>query len=461
MKKVSNRRRYPLAALLAAAALIAPPTLAAQDADGTDAPRTPVRNSGWNAWVGCWEPVDARSTGSFPLASKSQRTPSRMLCVLPVPGTEAAEFVTVVAGEIAGRTPIDASGTKRERTVDECSGWESAAFSADRRRVYLHSEYTCPGNLQRRSSGVLAFAPGAQWIDVQGLTVEDQTATSVQRYRAVEPTPELSAKLPAELAAALERSQTLPVWTARSAASKPIEVDAVIDASRHADAAVVSAWLVELGQSFAINGKALRRLDNANVPDPVIDIMVALSYPTHFAINREGSQHPPTVAEAPPTNVELAPSAWTGILLSDRTSSIWDPYDPLGLWHVGWARMSYRPGYYTPSRYGYSFYSFYRLPDGSWYRVLNPVVVVPREELENNSRMPTKGRVVKGRGYTRSKPGTTPSPARTSRSKRPSAGSTATTNTKPESGSSTSSSSGSSSGSAGSTVRKAKPRGGS
>lgn len=449
-------RRYPLPALLAAIALCFPLTADAQSAAAMSGHSLDT-NTAWNAWLGCWEPIDNRTRGAITTAGKPARADSTMVCVLPVPGTVAAEFTTVTNGEIVGRVRVDPSGERRQRTIDECSGWESAAWSADRKRIYLQSELTCPGEIQRRSSGVLAFVPGLQWLDVQGVTIAEQTATRVQRYRAVDPTSALAKQLPAEIVGTLERSKSLAVWTARSAAAKPLDIDDVIDASRRIDAPVTSAWLVEQAQGFSVNGKDLRRLNAANVPVPVIDILVALSYPTNFAINRDQTQHTPTVEEAPPTNVATARGRGAAPLAS-RTFWIWDPFDLFELGLYGPTGFYGIRDYYGRSAYYYGPYRGYPGYGTSWYRGYAPVVIVPRYVAEEDFVPPARGRVVNGRGYTRKGAGASaPSSGRASRSRTPSAGSTANTNSSPGNGSANSSGG---SGSSGGAERKAKPRGG-
>jgi len=451
-----GRRRNPLPSLLAAIALCASPAAAQQSAAGAQ----PLdASTAWNAWLGCWAPDDGRARGVVTTASRSS-SDSTLVCVIPVPGTGAAEFATVDNGEVVGRVRIDPSGERHERTIDQCSGWESAAWSADRKRIYLQSEFTCPGSIQRRSSGVLTFIPGSQWLDVQGVTIEDRTTTRVRRYRAVELPPATAARLPAEIVGVLERYDGLAARTARSAVAKPLDIEAVIDAARRIDAPVVTTWLVEQAQGFSVNAKDLRRLDAAKVPTPVIDILVALSYPTHFAINRNQGEETPAVAEAPPTNIAYAQR--TGA--STRTGRdywVWDPFDLYALDIFGpesfyRLRELYGPTYYYGSYRGYLAYGTRRYVGGA------PIVIIPWYAVDDEDQQPTRGRAVPGKGYTRTRSDADDSASgRGARGKSPSAGSTANTNSNPGNGSKSGDvSSPNGSGSSGGQQRKAKPRGG-
>src|SRR6266849_3185920 len=72
---------------------------------------------------------------------------------------------------------------------------------------------------------------------------------------------------------------------ARAAASAPLAIDDVVEASRNVDGAVIEAWLVARGARFALDAKRLIALADAGVSPRVIDLMVALSYPKAFAID--------------------------------------------------------------------------------------------------------------------------------------------------------------------------------
>src|SRR5687768_1890856 len=110
---------------------------------------TPAPFQGFQALVGCWEPV-ATARDSAPDIARGH-----LVCVVPIEGTSAVEFVTIVDGKAAERERVDASGTRQPLTRDDCSGWQSAEWSATGHRLYLRSELTCAGGLKRISTGVI------------------------------------------------------------------------------------------------------------------------------------------------------------------------------------------------------------------------------------------------------------------------------------------------------------------
>jgi hypothetical protein len=252
--------RTRIATLLVAAALLgiaaAPPLLRAQDS---------TVDSRWLAYLGCWEAVGPAKTH---------------LCVVPVTGTSAVDLVTIANGTVVARDRIAATGERATTTHGNCSGWQSASWSDIGDRVYLRSEETCtPGN-PRPGTGLIAPTRDGQWLYIQGMTLGTQTGVRVQRYHEVT----TNLLLPQEIADALQLDLTATMQ-ARAAAAAPLTIDDLVDASRHLDAAVVEAWLVERGGSFTLDAKRLLALAKGGVPPRTIDVLVALSYPGVFAIN--------------------------------------------------------------------------------------------------------------------------------------------------------------------------------
>lgn len=457
----SSGIRSSIPAILAALTLAAPASLSAQRMSAADAEQL-VAATPWNAWVGCWEQAGNRAGGASDASGRPGSESGPIVCVIPDRTSGAAEFVTIVDGEIAGRTRIEPTGRKIERTIDECSGWEKTAWSEDRRRIFLTTEFTCPGGLKRSSSSILAFSPSEQWLDIQGVTIAEETATRAVRYRRARLSSESVAGLPAEGRAAIELSRTLSASTARASASAPIDFDEIIEASRNLSSPVVSAWLVEQAQGFSVNGKALKRLDAEGVPTPVIDIVVALSHPRVFAINR--ADH--TAEEAPIMDPGSAgegharrdargqwgwsPEISPGFGATGRW--VWTPYDYFAYDDL----YFYRP--YRSSGIRSQIFHMGGLPyysTWSWYSGPRPIIVTPIYDRDDASPG-IRRRVVNGRGYTREATNDgdrVEKSGRSARTRSPSAGSAPNTNTKvqPKAGSGSSSTDKS--------TRRAKPRG--
>ncbi|WP_284350722.1 hypothetical protein [Roseisolibacter agri] len=407
----------PFRHVLGAAALVlAGAGVANAQATGAD-PR-------WRAWLGCWSPVDA--SGVVPMNAP-------LNCVVPATGGTGVEVLTVADGKVASRDRLDATAARQPRQIDGCDGWEQAQWSADGRRLHLRSAATCAGGVTRASSGILAFAPDGDWLEVRSASVGTGAGVRVTRFR---PAPASSA-LPADVAAALSASRRDE--EVRLALGAPITTEEVADAVRLSDAPVVEAWLAARGQGFALDARRLARLADRGVPERVIDVMVALSYPKVFALNpATGDQERRTLASS---DARL-PGQTVG-------PSVWLYGSPFGYGAYGWNAYNngyYRNGYYG-GYYGNGFYG------SGWFPGSVPVVVVVRDP---NAAPTERARAVNGRGYTRggssgsATPGATP--RATTRSGSSSGGSSGSSGGSQSSGGSSSGSSSSGSG------RTAKPR---
>jgi hypothetical protein len=195
----------------------------------------------------------------------------------------------------------------------------------------------------------------------------------------------------------------------------------------------VQAWLTETGQKFALDVPQLRRLAESKVATPVIDLMVALSNPKRFLIDRgEERKAIPAVSLNERERANAAAeygddyffgSRFYGYSFMDRLYL--DPY------------MRYRYGSYRSNYFGSGGIFGY-------YPGTQPVVIVVRE-----GAAAAKPKVVNGKGFTQgsstaqSGGSTSSSPPRAS-----------------SSGSSSSGSAGSSTGAAAAPTRVAKPKGG-
>ncbi len=321
----------------------------------------------WQAWIGCWEQVGAPGPVAVPGTG--------LVCVIPAEGRSAVDIVAVANGAITTREHIDANGERRESVRNGCAGWELAEWSQDGRRLYLRAEHSCPGGGQRRASGLLGFsAGGGQWLDVQSVAVGAYPGVRVVRYREAVG----AASVPDEVARAVA-SRSPDHWALRAAAGGVLHTADVIEASGHLDAIAVESWLVARDEGFDLNANRLRDLADQGVPDRVIDVMVALSYPGVFAVNaatRGGGARVQEVEQAPPQ-----PGA-----AGYGTSGYYDDhlYSPFG---------------WGPYAYGYNGYGY-----GGWYWGNRPIIIVTGTPAggggPGGGGSGRHGRVVNGRGYS-------------------------------------------------------------
>jgi hypothetical protein len=329
----------------------------------------------WEAWLGCWGPVDAqlRAPGGAAVVSR--------VCVVPAATTSGVDVLAIADERIVARDRIEATGERRPAARGNCAGWERAEWSRGGRRVYLRAEYLCAGGRTRSSNGLMAISSTGEWLDVSGVGVDDSTTgLRVVRYKEGV----VASTLPDEIRSAL-RDFGPAADMARTAAAAPLTIADVVEASRHVDAAVAEAWLAEQGQGFELDARRLLALADEGLPDRVIDVMVALSNPRVFTVNTASRE----VGFRPPEEGGAYGAASYG-----------GDYYALYSWRYYGA---YAYDYYSPYGFAYGRGSY------SGHRGVSIQLRAAADQAADH------GRVVNGSGYTGSGtdggPGSSPSPS--------------------------------------------------
>ena len=307
-------------------------------------------------------------------------------------------------------------------------GWESAQFSAGKRRVFVRSEYDCGSGLTRSSNGVLAITGGGEFLDVQGINSGGNKGVRALRYRQLS---EVGA-VPAEIAQALQGRATA-VSASRVSIAASLTIADIVEASHRLDAGVVEAWLVEfnLGAEIkpgGLNAKRLVDLADEGVPPSTIDVIVALAYPNVFAVNPATHESGLRAVESGPRTVGMSRgiASWPIVGYDAYGYPVYGPdymmqygcssYGYSSYYYSNFGCTPYCLGYYGLSSLGCSRYAYgpygYGYGYGAgygWYPGSQPVVVVVRGPQPGDAT-PAHGRVVSGRGYSQGGSSTTSTP---------------------------------------------------
>ncbi len=364
LRRLGDRRTVVTATALAAS-LVSATTGAGQPAVPSD--------SAWLPWLGCWQLVE--ETGALPDAWADRRSYADrvVVCLNPAAGegagAAAVEVTTIADGERALVETLRADG--RPQPVDEatCHGDRRDTWSADGARLFTRSALTCENESERLVSGVSLMADDSTWLDIQLVDTGGRGTVTVRRYRRAgeSTTTEAGASLlPAPLRAQAREAAHLISTTGLSTAD-------IIEAHGMTEQPVVEALMVETDATFDLDGRGLLELDDAGVPGDLIDLMVALSFPDWFEVDRAGSRGG-------------SASGGGGFAYADP----WGPYGQAGF--HDWYPLYASPfGYY----YGWSAYDslYYLSPYGS------AVVLSDDRGTGRFSEVPT-GRAYAGRGYT-------------------------------------------------------------
>jgi len=230
---------------------------------------------------------------------------------------------------------------------------------------------------------VAFLAPGPVWINVQHVSGEAaNTSVRVQRYRrAINQNLADGTKAPQPAASAS---------TARTGSDTRWDIDDVIEASSKMPAEAVQAALSDVRHGFNLNRNTLVALDDAGVSEGVIDLMVALTFPKRFVVDR--------------------PSGGGGSMGISTGGGWFDPFmSPLAYGNYGncytpygYGYRSYYSmcggGYYSSFGYGPGYYdNYYGYPGNGW-------VIIDNNPVGGVAPSTVEGRVVNGRGYTQIRP---------------------------------------------------------
>ena len=355
-------RRHRLTVAVGMALLFSSPgtATAAEDID-----------SRWLPWLGCWQlwdeqvkrPAGTQDTDAD--AKIDARIGRTSVCVVPA---DAGITLTAMDGEeLLVERQLVADATRRDITEGSCRGWESNEWSRDGHRLFTRSELQCADEPTRRVTGVSLMGSASAWIDIQHVEAGQYQQVEVRRYTPARPSPGGATEPEDAPGLSVELSE---IRRARREIAENPNLADVMEASDKTSARVVEALLVETEPELDLDSHALIALDEAGIDHAVIDLLVALSYPERFVVQRRDRG---------------------GRWYSGSGGGFGGWYDPI------WYSDLY-PYYITPfgSRYWGSAYNPYFYGGA----VGGPFVIIPSRNGSVGDGQPAM-RAIKGRGYAR------------------------------------------------------------
>ena len=344
--------------------------------------QTPSPNDRWSPWMGCWqiaeesvEDVERLLASAGAGAPQTERSGARV-CVTP--STDGgATMTTLVNGKPVQTETIIADAKSRPLTDATCRGTQQAEWSALGPRIYGRTEVSCGGQPQRTVSGFSAVVSGPTWIDIQMIESEGRRSMRVRRYRRA---------LDQQGASPTGALATMPLGGKLSLAE-------IKEASTKVAPEMVQAAVIELGSGgYDLNAKRLIELDEAGVHDSVIDLMVAMSFPQKFVVER--------------ARPAIGPGGDYFPFGPGFGGNGWDLSDSYYTWGY-FAHPLYYSSYYSP--FGYSRWGYY---DPYYYGNPGVVIIDPIGGAPGTPQPMGTGRVVDGQGYTRIRPNAPAIPSR-------------------------------------------------
>ena len=238
--------------------------------------RAQAPDARWEPWLGCWTLAAENLRDAQPQrgAARGQQPPSALdaarVCVTPSGG--GARFETTVGTQTAIDQTIIADAAGHAVKDADCVGTQRAEWSKNGLRLFSSAEITCKGDPGlRRVSGFALIAPNGDWVDIQTVAIGDRETVRVKRY----------------LRAPDSRRTARP-----TVVSSNLTLDEIAEASAKVPPAALEAALIETNAGFDLTSKKVLALNSAGVSGRVIDLLVALSYPEKFAIQRNAQMSP-------------------------------------------------------------------------------------------------------------------------------------------------------------------------
>jgi hypothetical protein len=400
--------------LAAVLALISWAPAFAQDSPG-------AFDSRWNPYLGCWTISQDRLSQSAPIPAGT------MVCVRPS-GRAGVTITTTVDGKNVLEQTIVADGSAQPLSQGDCSGTQTSSWSRDGERLFTNVELDCANRPRRTVSGITLLGNG-QWIDAQATVIDGNSDVRVLRYRRTSD----------------------PYTAAPAAATAPLTVEDVIEASAKVQSEALEAALDEVNARFPLNSRVLTQLADNGVSPNVIDLLVAQAYPDKFQVERRMYPSRPSAsygtAAVGSSTAYLGSAAYPYPMYDPFYSSYY--YSPFAYPYYWGPSYSYRYG--SPFYRSYYDYNYFGFPGSGYYYGGPSGPSGGTAQPGSPDSRGGDGVVVKGRGYTRVRPagssdtGSGSSATPTSRT----SGSARGARSASDSGSSGSSSSSSSSGSSG------------
>ena len=326
----------------------------------------------WTPWVGCWQLVDENQrdgtlNAADGLGAPAPRQSGRGVSVCATRTGEPAGITlkTLVSDQPALEQTIVADGAGHPITDADCRGTQRAEWSRTGTRLFSNAELVCGDQRPRKISGLDIIAGSGVWVDVQVVEISGRETVRVRRYRR----------------AADRRGAPVAFQF-----GTPLTFDDVKEASGKVSPRAVEAALVATSARFDLNSRRLIDLADAHVPGTVIDLMVALSYPERFVVERSGGGGSGSFFSPGGFSFGSPFSAVYGYSPYFYGSFFDDLYDPYGAY------------YYSPFAYSYSG------RDGLVYVPGTGVVYLDGGGGVVTGPPDNGGRAVNGVGYVRVRP---------------------------------------------------------
>lgn len=293
-------------------------------------------DSRWLPWIGSWRLVSDEVD-----ASDDKPGGAFVLRVSPGDDRNTVNMKTFRDGAILFDDSIVTDGLSQQLKEKECSGWYQYSWSQTGKRLFFESKSSCPGQPPQEISGLSIINKSGEWLDVQLLQRDEDRIITIRRYS---PVP--------DDATDAEKPTNGRIRTARMSAATNFSIDEIVELSRRVAPEVLEAALVEYYEPFRMDSKTLVYLADSGVPSQIVDLMVALSYPEEFTVERHTLSITPRNDERDEDDLRYVyPSYGYYYIYDPWFPWHWTPYTYSLYWGGGWGLWPYYYPYYPSGVY--------------------------------------------------------------------------------------------------------------
>jgi hypothetical protein len=361
------------------------------------------------AFAGCWAPADGLSARN-------------RICLTPT-ASAIVEFTSITADGNATVSMLSLDGKRIEVRGETCTGWEEGRLTSDGERLLVNAEITCGTDPKQLRTTAFTIAPSGHLLQMTGSGLSQVATTQLRIF------------------APVESYADIPP------ATRELLMPYLVDAER---------TRLDV-RAHTVSASDLVEFERLGVATPIIDLIVAASYPKSFVIDGASGGVTGTVDQGQSARQAAFAANPFGYMNGYPMLSMYDWQMMYECSRIGiGCPLGYNMyGYGYGSRYGWGGVGGW----GGWggYGVPGygiPVVVRPVSPPSETAGT-SGGRAVRGRGYTQSGNGSTGGGTATPRT---TVGTTSSTSTVQGSGGSSGSSGSAGASSGAAAPRTAKPR---
>jgi len=214
-------------------------------------------------WLGVWTAIDD------PPASGTT-----VLEIRPGADGRGLDITTKNADQPVSENIIP-DGVSRPAESRVCTGTRTYQWEKQAGVLLGKSEIACQGEASYDIFTLKMMTAADRMADILVIKTSDQTRLAVRRFA-----------FEKELQAAGDFFRAQESLVLRTALAAPWDLDKIINLSKNVETVVLEAALLEKNLQVQLDTKSLRKMKSSGTPDSIIDLLVALSAPDKFRIEK-------------------------------------------------------------------------------------------------------------------------------------------------------------------------------